>query len=76
MSAGPARAFALPLPRIAAGEPANLVLLDLESSWTVQERGFRSLSTNSWLLGRTLKGEVVMTVAAGRVAFGSERIGA
>jgi dihydroorotase len=76
MSAGPARAFELPVPRIAAGEPANLVLLDLESSWTVQEERFRSLSVNSWLLGQTLKGEVVLTVAGGRVAFGSERIGA
>ena len=76
MSAGPARAFDLPLPRIAKGETANLVLLDLKSSWTVQEQRFRSLSVNSWLLGRTLEGEVVLTVAGGRVAFGSERIGA
>jgi dihydroorotase len=76
MSAGPARAFDLPVPRIVVGEPANLVLLDLESSWTVKEERFRSLSVNSWLLGQTLKGEVVLTVAGGRVAFGSERIGA
>ena len=76
MSAGPARAFDLPLPRIAKGETANVVLLDLKSSWTVQEQRFRSLSVNSWLLGRTLEGEVVLTVAGGRVAFGSERIGA
>ena len=62
MSAGPARVFGLPVPRIAKGEPANLVLLDLESSWTVQEQRFRSLSTNSWLLGRTLEGEVVPRV--------------
>jgi dihydroorotase len=76
MSAGPARAFCLPIPRIAIGEPANLVLLDLESSWMVVEQRFRSLSVNSWLLGQTLKGEVALTVAGGRVAFGSERIGA
>jgi len=75
MSAGPARVFELPVPRIATGEPANLVLLDLESSWKVQEERFRSLSVNSWLLGQALKGEVVLTVAGGRVAFGSERIG-
>jgi dihydroorotase len=67
MSAGPARVFGLPVPRIAVGEQANLVLLDLDASWTVTESGFRSRSTNSWLLGQTLKGAVVKTVAGGRV---------
>jgi dihydroorotase len=69
LSAGPARAFGLPVPRIAVGEPANLVLLDLEAEWTVREDGFRSRSANSWLLGRMLTGAVVKTVAAGRVVY-------
>lgn len=69
LSAGPARALGLPVPRIAVGEPANLVLLDLEAEWTVREAGFRSRSTNSWLLGRTLVGSVVKTIAAGRVVY-------
>src|ERR687892_2380611 len=33
LSDGPARAYGLRPPRIAAGEPANVVLLDLESRW-------------------------------------------
>ncbi len=74
MSAGPAHAFDLPVPRIGVGEPANLVLLDLEASWMVQEERFRSLSTNSWLLGQALRGEVALTIAAGRVVFGAERV--
>ena len=69
LSAGPSRALGLPAPRIAVGEPANLVLLDLEATWTVSEDRFRSRSANSWLLGRTLVGAVVKTVAAGRVVF-------
>jgi dihydroorotase len=69
MSAGPARAFGLPVPRIAVGAPANLVLLDLEQRWTVTAEGFRSRSANSWLLGRTLTGAVVKTVAAGKVVY-------
>jgi dihydroorotase len=69
MSAGPARALGLPVPRIAVGEPANLVLLDLDAGWTVREDRFRSRSANSWLLGRTLVGAVVKTVADGRVVF-------
>ncbi len=69
MSAGPARIFGLDRPRIAKGAPANLVLLDLESGWRVDEAGFRSRSANSWLLGERLQGRVAMTVADGRVAF-------
>ena len=67
MSAGPARAFGLEPPRIAVGAPANLVLLDTEAAWRVTEDGFRSRSANSWLLGQTLKGQVLLTVAAGRL---------
>jgi dihydroorotase len=67
MSAGPARVYGLEPPRIAVGAPANLVLLDTAATWRVEEAGFRSRSANSWLLGQTLKGQVRMTVAAGKV---------
>ena len=69
MSAGPARVYGLPRPRIAVGERANLVLLDLEAAWRVREDGFRSRSANSWLLGETLRGRVLKTVADGRLAY-------
>jgi dihydroorotase len=69
MSAGPARAYGLEPPRIAVGAPANVVLLDLERTWRVGDGGFRSRSTNSWLLGETVKGAVRLTVADGRVAY-------
>jgi dihydroorotase len=67
MSTGPARAYGIDPPRIAVGAKANLVLLDTESTWRVEERGFRSRSANSWLLGQTLRGQVRLTVAAGKV---------
>jgi dihydroorotase len=69
LSAGPARAYGLDEPRIAVGSPANLVLLDTRASWQVSETGFRSRSVNSWLLGKTLRGKVALTVADGRMAF-------
>jgi dihydroorotase len=69
MSTGPARAFGLDEPRIELGARANLVALDLDADWTVTEDGFRSLSANSWLLGQTLRGRVVATVADGRQVF-------
>ena len=69
MSTGPAAVYGIPAPRIAAGEPANLVLLDTRAGWRVEESGFRSRSANSWLLGQRLTGKVRMTVAAGRTVF-------
>jgi dihydroorotase len=69
MSAGPARIYGIEPPTIAVGAPANLVLLDLEAVWHVDEGSFRSRSTNSWLIGSKLHGKVVQTVAAGKLVF-------
>jgi dihydroorotase len=71
LSAGPARIYGLEPPRIGVGAPANLVVLDLEATWSVAEDEFRSRSANSWLLGSTLRGKVVQTVADGQIAFGA-----
>jgi dihydroorotase len=69
MSAGPARIFGLPVPRIAVGAPANLVLINPNATWRVREDRFRSRSANSWLLGARMHGKVTLTIAAGRVAY-------
>jgi len=61
--------FDLPVPRIAPGEPANLVLLDLEATWEVGEAGYESRSQNNSFAGRTQRARVLMTVAAGTVAY-------
>jgi dihydroorotase len=57
------------VPRIAVGEAANLVLVDLASEWTVGESGYESRSDNCCFAGRRLQGRVLMTVAAGAVAY-------
>jgi dihydroorotase len=69
MSIGPARAYGLEAPKVAVGAAANLVVLDTEASWKVSEDGFRSRSSNSWLIGETLKGRVRATIAAGRLVY-------
>jgi dihydroorotase len=71
MSAGPAGIYGLPAPRIAVGEPAKLVLLDLTASRRIEASEFRSRSVNSWLVGERVTGKVRMTVAAGRVVHES-----
>jgi dihydroorotase len=71
MSTGPARAYGLEAPKVAVGAAANLVVLDTEASWRVAEDSFRSRSSNSWLIGETLKGRVRATIAAGRLVYES-----
>jgi dihydroorotase len=69
MSAGPARIYGLDTPTVEVGAKANLVLLDLDAIWHVDAGSFESKSANSWLLGSTLHGRVVQTVANGKVVY-------
>ncbi|MFZ1925853.1 MAG: dihydroorotase [Solirubrobacteraceae bacterium] len=68
MTAG-ADLFGLPTPRIAVGEPANITLCDLSAEWVAGEQGWESRSENCCFAGRRLTGRVLMTVAAGAVAY-------
>ncbi|MGH2958980.1 MAG: dihydroorotase [Solirubrobacterales bacterium] len=61
--------FELPTPTVAKGAPANFNLVDLAATWVVGEEGYASRSSNSCFAGRELNGRVLMTVAAGVVAF-------
>ena len=58
----------LPTPRIEAGAPADLCLVDLEAAWQVGEEPYASRSENCCFAGRTLHGRVLLTVAAGSIA--------
>jgi dihydroorotase len=57
------------VPTIAVGEPANIVLVDLAAEWMVGESGYESRSDNCAFAGRRLRGKVLLTVAAGAVAY-------
>ncbi|MHB8241675.1 MAG: dihydroorotase [Solirubrobacteraceae bacterium] len=67
MTAG-ASLFELPTSTIAAGEPANVTLIDLDAEWVAGEHGWESRSENCCFAGRRLQGRVLLTVAAGGVA--------
>jgi len=67
MSAGPARAFDLPVPALRTGAPADLALWDLSESWVVAPP-YASRSRNCAFAGRTLQGRCTITIAAGNVA--------
>ena len=68
MTAG-AEVLELPVPVIAPHQPANVSLVDLDAASQVGARGYISRSQNSCFHGQTLRGRVLLTVAAGTVAF-------
>jgi dihydroorotase len=54
---------------LVAGELANLVVFDRSGAWRVEPDSLRSKGKNSPLIGRELPGQVLLTVADGRVAY-------
>ena len=61
--------YGLPVPRIAPDETANVTLVDLDARFEVGAEGYVSRSANCCFDGRTFQGKVLLTVAAGMVAF-------
>ncbi|MBV8954052.1 MAG: dihydroorotase [Solirubrobacterales bacterium] len=68
LSAG-AAIFDLPVPRIAPDAPANLCLVDLEGQFIPGANGYASRSENCCFHGRRLRGRVLLTLAAGALAY-------
>ncbi len=69
MSTSPARAFNLAGGSLAEGAPADVTLIDLNESWTVDPQEFLSKSRNTPFAGWELKGRARMTIVGGRVVF-------
>jgi dihydroorotase len=75
LTTGPARVLGErspggPRPRgLIEGEPADLVVVDRTASWRVEATTLTSKGKNSPFLGRDLPGRVLLTVAAGRIAY-------
>ncbi len=67
MTAG-AELFGLPVPAIVVGERASVTLIDLDAEWVAGEHGWESRSENCCFAGRRLRGRVLLTLAAGRLA--------
>jgi dihydroorotase len=51
------------------GALANLVVIDRSNRWLVNAGSLHSRGKNSPLVGRELPGQVLLTVAAGRIAY-------
>jgi dihydroorotase len=51
------------------GAPADLVVFDRSESWTVEGEALLSRGKNTPLLGMSLRGPILVTLAAGRIAY-------
>jgi dihydroorotase len=71
-SCQPARAFHLPGGTLAKESPADVTVLDLEATWTVDPARFLSRSRNTPFTEWELTGRAVMTVVGGRVVWEDE----
>jgi len=66
MSTEPAKIFHLPGGTLAAGAPADVVVLDLSAQWNVEPAAFHSKSRNTPFAGRALTGRALLTLVAGK----------
>ncbi len=69
LSTAPARLFGLPGGTLKPGAPADLVVLDVDAPWLVQEANIRSLSKNTSFENARMQGKVLQTVVAGRTVY-------
>lgn len=63
----PARILGRPPPSLAPGSPADIAVLDLDHSWTVDPTTFLSRSGNTPFKGQTLRGRAVTVLCQGVV---------
>lgn len=59
----------LPARRLAEGQSADLILVDLSREWVVEPEKLHSRSHNSVFKGMTLKGKVIMTITGGVIRY-------
>ena len=69
MSHKPAALLGLETGRLAAGAPADFIIVDLHLNWKVDAAKLRSRSKNTTFENRTLEGRAVETVVAGRSVY-------
>jgi dihydroorotase len=72
MSTIPARAFRLSGGTLRLGAPADVVVLDVATPWTVDPARFYSKSRNSPFTGRSLSGRAVLTLVEGTIVHDAE----
>lgn len=74
MSTAPAAAFGLPGGTLRPGAVADVVVLDLTDTWTVDPAAFCSKSRNTPFAGRVLTGRAALTLVGGKIVHQLEAL--
>ena len=72
MSDNPRRLLHLPERTLSEGQPADLILVDLNRKWTVDPEKLHSRSHNTVFKGMTFTGKVLKTITGGVVRYEAE----
>jgi dihydroorotase len=79
LTSGPSRVLGVPAADYGAGiitgARADLVLLDPESTWTLDARGFASKGRNCPFHGRKVTGRIRCTLKNGKIAYDAQEAG-
>ncbi|MDA2917786.1 amidohydrolase family protein, partial [Nitrospinae bacterium AH_259_B05_G02_I21] len=65
----PARCLGLSAGTLAVGSPADVVVFNPETAWTVEPERFYSRGRNTPFAGWEVKGKVMATLVDGRVVY-------
>ena len=71
MTYGPSQVYNLDAGYIAEGGPADIILIDPDAEWTVEDN-FASKAHNTPFIGWRLKGMNKMTIASGKIVYKAE----
>ena len=71
MSYGPSQVYNLDAGYIAEGGPADIILIDPDAEWTVEDN-FASKAHNTPFIGWRLKGMNKMTIVSGKIVYKAE----
>jgi dihydroorotase len=61
--------FDIPAGRLEIGGPADIAVFDIEHDYVIDAKDFESKGTNTPFLGETVKGDTIMTLVDGEVAW-------
>lgn len=75
LTEGPAGVLGRSPATLRPGSRADIVIFDPERSWTVDAATFASRGRNTPLQGQRLKGQVMLTMMGGKIAFRREGFG-
>jgi dihydroorotase len=69
MSVAPAKILGIPGGSLAKGSPADVTVLDIKTTWTIDKYKFYSKSRNTPFHGRKVTGRAVATIVGGRIVW-------